>query len=87
MTLAVMTRASLGHAGRPLVAGWGTTAIYVLMTLAALLRVLAPLAGPHYPVALSIAGAAWSCAFGLFAVLYRGIFMRPRITGRSGKPI
>ena len=24
MTLAVMTRASLGHTGRPLVAGWGT---------------------------------------------------------------
>src|SRR5262245_29044271 len=34
MTLAVMTRASLGHTGRALVAGRGTTTIYVLITLA-----------------------------------------------------
>jgi uncharacterized protein involved in response to NO len=36
MTLAVMTRASLGHTGRSLIAGPGTTAIYVLITVAAL---------------------------------------------------
>jgi uncharacterized protein involved in response to NO len=45
MTLAVMTRASLGHTGRPLIAGPGTTAIYVLITLAALLRLVAALGG------------------------------------------
>lgn len=48
MTLAVMTRASLGHTGRSLVAGPGTQAIYVFVTLAALLRVLrvlSPFAG------------------------------------------
>jgi uncharacterized protein involved in response to NO len=33
MTLAVMTRASLGHTGRPLTAGLGTAAIYLLVTL------------------------------------------------------
>ena len=58
MTLAVMTRASLGHTGRPLVAGHGTTTIYVLVTLAALLRLLAPLGGTHYILLLSAAGAA-----------------------------
>lgn len=45
MTLAVMTRASLGHTGRPLSAGPGTTAIYAAITLAALLRLGAPLGG------------------------------------------
>jgi NnrS protein len=55
MTLAVMTRASLGHTGRPLVAGRGTNNIYVLVTLAALLRLLAPLGGPHYVLPLSAA--------------------------------
>src|SRR6185312_278405 len=45
MTLAVMTRASLGHTGRPLTAGPGTNTIYLLITLAAVSRVLAPLAG------------------------------------------
>lgn len=68
MTLAVMTRASLGHSGRPLRAGAGTTAIYALITLAALLRVLAPYLGGV--MAMSLAGLAWTAAFGLFAVLY-----------------
>jgi uncharacterized protein involved in response to NO len=70
MTLAVMTRATLGHSGRPLTAGPGTTAIYVLVTLAALLRLAVPLAGS---LALSVtwaAGAAWSAAFLLFSMLY-----------------
>ena len=69
MTLGVMTRASLGHGGRPLAAGRGTAAIYALVTLAAVLRVAAPLSA--YPLHLtSLAGLAWSAAFGLFALLY-----------------
>jgi len=78
MTLAVMTRASLGHTGRPLTAGPGTTAIYALVTLAALARVLAPLGGSHYFLLLSIAGAAWSGAFGLFVVFYAAMLAQPR---------
>ncbi|HTY70474.1 MAG TPA: NnrS family protein [Alphaproteobacteria bacterium] len=78
MTLAVMTRATLGHTGQALTAGRGTTAIYVLVTLAAVVRLLAPFAGEHYLSALSLAGAAWSSAFGLFAVLYFGALARPR---------
>jgi hypothetical protein len=42
MTLAVMTRATLGHTGRVLAAGAMTSAIYALVTAAALLRVAAP---------------------------------------------
>ncbi len=78
MTLAVMTRASLGHTGRPLTAGPGTRTIYVLITLAALLRVLSPLAGGQTVLALWLAGMAWSGAFGLFAILYGGALARPR---------
>ena len=68
MTLAVMTRASLGHSGQPLAAGAGTTAIYVLVTLAALLRVLAPHVGGV--MLTSLAGLAWSGGFALFVILY-----------------
>ena len=78
MTLAVMTRATLGHSGRGLAAGPGTRAIYLLVTLAALLRLAAPLAGGHALTLTWIAGAAWSAAFGLFAVLYGGLLMRAR---------
>jgi len=78
MTLAVMTRATLGHSGRPLSAGRGTTAIYALVTLAAVLRLAVPLAGAGAMALTWSAGAAWSAAFALFALLYGGLLTRPR---------
>jgi len=80
MTLAVMTRASLGHTGRALVAGRGTIAIYALVTLAALVRLLAPFGAGDYLMLLGLAGAAWTGAFGLFVVLYGPALARPRAT-------
>lgn len=77
MTLAVMTRATLGHTGRSLRAGPGTVAIYALVTLAAVLRLLAPLAGEQMIFLTWIAGAAWVGAFGLFAFVYGGALMLP----------
>jgi uncharacterized protein involved in response to NO len=70
MTLAVMTRASLGHSGRALVADGVTRGIYVLITLAAVLRVLSPVAGAQSVLVTSLAGLAWSAAFATFAVHY-----------------
>jgi len=87
MTLAVMTRASLGHTGRPLVAGPGTNTIYVLVTFAALLRVLAPLAGDAMLTILDLAGAAWTLAFGLFALLYGAALAQPRVAADAARPI
>jgi uncharacterized protein involved in response to NO len=81
MTLAVMTRVSLGHTGRPLAAGRGTTMIYALITLAALLRLIAPLGGSDYVFLLSFAGAAWTGAFGLFVLLYARPLALPRVKG------
>ena len=77
MTLAVMTRASLGHSGRALTAGPGTISIYVLVTLAALLRLTAPFT---FNVAefTAFAGLAWCAAFGLFAILYAPILIAKR---------
>jgi uncharacterized protein involved in response to NO len=86
MTLAVMTRATLGHTGRPLSAGLATRLIYLLVTLAALLRVLSPFAGNSLGVILWLAGAAWTGAFGLFVLFYGGPLMRPR-HGEGAKPI
>jgi uncharacterized protein involved in response to NO len=83
MILAVMTRATLGHTGRPLVAGPGTTTIYGLVTAAALCRLLAPFAGAQHMTALCVAGFAWSAAFGLFAVLY----LRPLALPRAARGV
>jgi uncharacterized protein involved in response to NO len=88
MTLAVMTRASLGHTGRPLTAGRRVTkAIYALITTAAVLRVLSPLAGDRTELALWLAGAARSGAFGVFAVFYGHVLVRPRVRDEIARPI
>jgi uncharacterized protein involved in response to NO len=70
MTLAVMTRATLGHTGRPLAADRWTAAVYLLVAAAALLRVAAPFATEVYLPLLWTSGLAWSTAFGLFVVHY-----------------
>ncbi|MBV1699688.1 MAG: NnrS family protein [Hyphomicrobiales bacterium] len=87
MTLAVMTRASLGHTGRPVTAGRGTTTIYALVTIAAVVRLIAPLGGAHYILLLAVAGAAWSGAFGLFVLLYAKALALPRARDGVGQPI
>jgi uncharacterized protein involved in response to NO len=46
MTLAVMTRASLGHTGQPAVANWLSRTIYALVIAAGAVRIAAPFA-PH----------------------------------------
>lgn len=78
MTLAVMTRATLGHTGRALVADRGTAAIYVAVTLSAALRVGAPFTGEYYFVSLAVAAGLWSLAYGLFALMYFGMLTMPR---------
>jgi uncharacterized protein involved in response to NO len=87
MTLAVMTRASLGHTGHALSAGQVTKAAYSLVTIAAVLRVLSPLMGDGTELALWLAGASWTGAFGLFAVFYGRILVRPRVRGEAAAPL
>jgi uncharacterized protein involved in response to NO len=70
MTIAVMTRASLGHTGRALSASPATQAIYLAVVIAALARVCAALEPSHADILLPIAGAAWTAAFIGFAAIY-----------------
>ena len=78
MTLAIMTRASLGHTGHSLAAGPITQAIYVAIAMAALLRIAAAFASGTSPVLLEAAGAAWIVAFGMFVVGYGPLLCRQR---------
>jgi uncharacterized protein involved in response to NO len=70
MTLAVMTRASLGHTGQPLAASPATQAIYAAILLAAFTRILAALAPGWSDALLPVASAAWMAAFLGFAAAY-----------------
>ncbi len=80
MILAVMSRASLGHTGRPLTAPPLIVWAYALITLAALLRVAGALVGSQlYAALLTGAALAWIAAFGLFVVVYAPILTTPRV--------
>ena len=79
MTLAVMSRATLGHSGRPLVAPRAVALAYALLPLAALLRALAPvLPGPAYLPATLTAGLLWVVAFTLYTGALLPAFLGPR---------
>jgi len=68
MTLAVMTRASLGHTGQPLRAGPATQIIYAAILAAAVTRIAAAFSGSI--ALMEFAGLAWISAFGGFALVY-----------------
>lgn len=78
MTLAVMTRASLGHTGQPLTATSRISAIYVLVNLGALIRVTAPVFPQHYAALLALSAVLWSGAFGWFVIVYAPLLLRSR---------
>lgn len=82
MTLAVMTRATRGHTGRDLVAGPITIAVYVLITLAAAIRVAAPILPMSYLAAIHLAAAAWIGAFLLFVIAYGPMLVLARADGK-----
>jgi uncharacterized protein involved in response to NO len=80
MTLAIMSRASLGHTGRPRHADLATVAIYALVNLGAILRVLAPASDAPTAMThllLGLATVGWSGAYLLFAVVYGPMLVRP----------
>jgi uncharacterized protein involved in response to NO len=82
MTLAVMSRATLGHTGRPLRADGATVGVYVLVTLGAALRVAAPYLPVDYAGTIGLAGLLWGASFLLFAVAYAPRLLGPRADGK-----
>ncbi|MDU8927183.1 NnrS family protein [Alisedimentitalea sp. MJ-SS2] len=81
MTLAVMSRATLGHTGRPLHApgpiAWG----YVMMAVAAIARWLGGgggMDGDYYYTLLFLTGGLWVLAFALFLFSLAGALTQPR---------
>ena len=79
MILAMMTRATLGHTGRPLTASRATAAIYILVTVAAAARLASGLADDGGSLLLHASAAAWVAAFALFVMSYGPMLLRPRL--------
>lgn len=85
MILAVMTRASLGHTGRPLVVDPVIALAYLLLTAAALVRVFGLAVLPiAYPEVILAAAFLWTAAFVLFTWIYAPMLLSARVDGKAG---
>ncbi|MCD1278249.1 MAG: NnrS family protein [Psychrobacter sp.] len=86
ITVAMMTRVSLGHTGRsihqpPKMVKY----MYGLMVLVFISRVLLPLADmSHYLLWIMVAQSAWIACFVLFCISYLPMLARPRPDGLFG---
>lgn len=76
MTLAVMTRATRGHTGRPRASDLATTTIYGLVLAAAAVRVLAPFLPDLTATLLATSAGLWVFAFAGFSAVYGPMLLR-----------
>jgi uncharacterized protein involved in response to NO len=78
--LAMMMRSSLGHTGRRLIASRSDMAVFVLVQVAALVRLFAStLVTETYRYWVFATGLIWVLAFLLFAVRYLPMLSRPKL--------
>jgi len=85
LMIAMMTRSSLGHTGRKLEAGPREITAFLLVLVAAVVRVLGPLLAVQvYPTWIVISAFLWATGFGVFLVSYWPILTRPRVDGKPG---
>ncbi len=85
MILGVMTRATLGHTGRNLAISKPIVVAYLLVSLAAALRIWGPWLEPerYWPM-LALAVVAWIGAYAIFLLLFGPILLARRVDGRPG---
>jgi uncharacterized protein involved in response to NO len=79
MVLAVMTRVARGHTGRALEADRFTIATYLIVTLAAVIRVIAEFVGASATILIAAAAVLWVAGFGLFVASYASMLLSPRV--------
>ncbi|MGR8941051.1 MAG: NnrS family protein [Gammaproteobacteria bacterium] len=85
LTLGMMARVSLGHTGRALRVSNAMAIGFVLLNIAALIRVLLPIALPDgYGNLLYWSMLFWLAAFALFVSVYLPILTAPRVDGQEG---
>jgi uncharacterized protein involved in response to NO len=84
MTLAVMTRAALGHTGRPLSVSRPIAIAYGLIAVAAAVRGFGPgLLPSHYFALIFLSGGLWISGFAIFAIGYCSILTGPPLPKRQ----
>ncbi len=82
--LGIMSRASLGHTGRQLIASRRITVAYILVCVAAIIRISTPFFPDYFSYGMAFTSVLWVSAFGIFLWVYYPILTRPRIDGKPG---
>ncbi len=85
LTIGMMTRTARGHTGRSLTADGFEVTCFVLVQLAAAIRVFGGMLLPGVYLATVITSAiCWSSAFALYAIRYWPVLAQPRLDGKPG---
>src|SRR3989344_6515764 len=85
LTLGMMARPARGHTGRPLVVDGFEITMFLLIQVAAVVRVFGGIASPGlYRPSVQLSALLWAAAFGLYAVRYWPVLTRPRLDGKPG---
>lgn len=85
LTLGMMTRTARGHTGRPLIADGFELTAFLLIQIAAIVRVFGGMASPAlYLASIQLSALLWAAGFGLYVVRYWPILSRPRLDGKPG---
>jgi uncharacterized protein involved in response to NO len=85
LTLGMMARVSLGHTGRALKASNAMAIAFIFINVAALFRVLLPIALPDwYSILIYVSTLSWLAAFSLFIFVYMPMLASPRVDGQEG---
>lgn len=78
MIIGVMTRATLGHSGREIIASKRTITVYMALNIAVIARLFAPIWDAANQGLLYISAVAWVVGFGLFILEYSAYFFTSR---------
>lgn len=86
MVMGVMTRAALGHSGRPLRISTAIAWAYGLVSVGAFIRAFGPIVHPSAAGDLvpAVSGTLWMTAWLVYVWVYAPICTRPRADGRPG---
>jgi uncharacterized protein involved in response to NO len=84
LMLAMVTRVSCGHSGRPLVADDFVWALFWTLQAAVLVRIVATLPGAATQLLLAAAAVLWAAVMAAWGIRYGNWYGRPRADGRPG---
>ncbi|MEX2488591.1 MAG: NnrS family protein [Pseudomonadales bacterium] len=85
LILSMVSRVSLGHTGRMIVAPRWMVPAFICIFIAAVLRGVFPATvAEYYVIWVTASGLLWIAAFSVFVIGYFSILSQPRVDGRPG---